>query len=893
MQKPIKIIIILSSLTATTTIFATEFGKMQIAASPYLPRIYLSGYGGTNWLGQLDFLAPIFVRDDKNLFLYAQGRLANKNEDWQDDTWVGSFGLGYRQMLSSFVLGGYLFADYNNSPIDNNFWTISPGLEAMSNKWDFRVNGYFTAGTNKWQNNQFASNMGNYDYVYFNGHEQYDHLFQNTEEAAKYGFDGQVGYRVLDIYNTPIKVFINGYHFSTDDNVNGIGGKITWDPWRYLTISLNYSYDNVQENTFTLGLRINLAVSRNYLDHMADNSQLQARLYEPIERNFGTLGIANTVQENKTSVDLGDQTMLNNIWFFNPNTATASSNSGIADGTYENPYDAFNLDQKTVDHIANLAGNDKSYLYLSPGSYDANANIELHTNQSLYGRTADFTAPATDQPVFYGALTLDGNNTVEAINFQNIEEEFATGITIKNGANDVYLNNIIVGNTDDESKINSAYHTGISMAGANVTIDNSKIYAYAYGRATGNNNMEAMGINMINGGILNIHNSTISSTAHEISDAKDYTGNGYGIRADGNAETINITDSSIYASGMGGANNSGNGVGIYFGKLHDNSPTANVIGNTLNLNHTQVEGFGYSSDRAAEAYVNISGNGYGILFGSNYALETYSIVEYLDVESNQINLTNGSNISAHGEGENLNKQINSSNNGYGLVIGVEELPSTNLAIINNNIMLDHSNITAHGNAGTVSTSLDSGNAYGILLGCSEIDFNNTIIITNNKLLVQNNSQITVETTGYYSYSTSSAFGIVLGAGIPYTLGSIGSYITYKDNTITLKNKVVIDAAATYETLGIYVGDRYRGTPASYINTNNIVQVSADNPTLANSITLNTPNAAPGIIHSYGIFMDPASDPKNAGSLTVTDTVFTSSTTLGYELHGPDGSVTPW
>jgi hypothetical protein len=889
-MKSNKIILAFSLVFIAETAFATEFGKMQISASPYIPRIYLSGYGGTNWLGQLDLLAPIFVRDNKNLFLYGQGRLANKEEDSEDNTWVGSFGLGYRQMFgdkqaqtffSPFILGGYLFADYNNSPIGNNFWTISPGLEAMGNKWDMRINGYFPVGSVKWNDTKYASQMGNYGYTYFTGHEQYDHLFQNTEQAADYGFDAEIGYQIFEVWHTPIKVFLNGYHFSADENINGIGGKITWDPWHYLTLSLNDSYDNAQKNTFTVGLRIKLSVARNYLDQPANDSQLQARLYEPVDRNFGTIGIANTLQSAKTTMDLGPQLETANIWFFAPNNSSAMSSDSKTSqlGTYENPYNSSYLNQITVNQIAQTSGSNPSYLYLAEGTYNTNSNLELHANQNLYGRSEDFTAPATGaaRPTIYGALTLDGNNVVDSVNLFNVNQQFADAITVNSGSDNVILNNISVGLTGDDALLNlsETYKTGIYMTNAKVTVNNSTINAYAYGAATPTDNIDAYGVFMLSGGNLNLNNTTIKSSANETGGVKDhnFVGNSFGIAADGLGEHINVANSAIYSYAAGGDSESGNGIGVYIGAgLTGALTTYTVSSNIVNIDQTKILATGDGTD-------NASGKAYGILFGAYYNLGAGGLVA-ITIKDNYLTATN-SNLEAYGTAHSNPYYSNdNSGNAAAIAIGAEQGDAT-FDIEYNHITVANSNLLGVGTT-LVSPSADSSNGYGIMIGVDEFTLTN-LTVANNELTITDHSKIKGEGHTDSGWDDGYGYGIMLGAGIHRDDTS-----TFKaeNNNLAISNGVTITAeAGNSNAYGLFIGcPRIADDPTTYTITNNQIFISADNSSLNNTIEVISK-----VAKTYGIWIDTG----KGNNITVSNTNFASNNNSGAAIHYSDGHEDPW
>ncbi|GAH11458.1 unnamed protein product, partial [marine sediment metagenome] len=93
-------------------------GLIFAANLSYVLRVYLGGYAGndSNLLGRGDILAPLYLTANNNLFAYAQGKYAYEDRTWEDNTYTGSFGLGFRQIVKdTAVLGAYVFGDYTSS----------------------------------------------------------------------------------------------------------------------------------------------------------------------------------------------------------------------------------------------------------------------------------------------------------------------------------------------------------------------------------------------------------------------------------------------------------------------------------------------------------------------------------------------------------------------------------------------------------------------------------------------------------------------------------------------------------------------------------------------------------------------------------------------------------
>jgi hypothetical protein len=96
-------------------------------------------FGGVNGDGPgggLELIAPFAEGEGSLLFGLARGSL------W-DETGAGGIGLGYRsQALPGFILGGYGMVDYHHGASNEGYFQGVLGLEALTESFDFRINGY-------------------------------------------------------------------------------------------------------------------------------------------------------------------------------------------------------------------------------------------------------------------------------------------------------------------------------------------------------------------------------------------------------------------------------------------------------------------------------------------------------------------------------------------------------------------------------------------------------------------------------------------------------------------------------------------------------------------------------------------------------------------------------
>jgi|GEM_PF-5470128 len=187
----------------------------------------------------------------------------------------GGAGGGYRKIFNdSYLMGGYMLADYNRSPAGNKFWVSSFGVEVLNYSWDLRVNGYIPIGKKRWK-----TTTGVY------------------EETAT-GFDAEIG-RVLPVFGAKgLKLFVGSYHYfmSETDKIFGAEARLVWTLTNFLTVEVRDSYDGTRYNTAMGGLRFTFG---GYNNENKANLGISGRMSDPIEHNFANFANCNSSVINK------------------------------------------------------------------------------------------------------------------------------------------------------------------------------------------------------------------------------------------------------------------------------------------------------------------------------------------------------------------------------------------------------------------------------------------------------------------------------------------------------------------------------------------------------------------------------------------------------------------
>lgn len=831
-------------------IIALAFGGISFAAQAqtsnstiqleqnnlYIPQVYVQGYAGDNILGRFDILAPLYHTSDRAFFFYGQGRVSDYDNDDsveqnQNIPWTLSGGFGYRQMpTTDSILGAFLLVDYNRTTANENFWDISPGIEYLGKNWDFRANGYFPISTKSWTEEGWADDFGVYDYNKFSNHEQYDQWVSvyNYQQAAT-GGDAEVGRKLFKINNILVKGYLGGYYFDTQDNGNITGGsaRITIKSSEYLEFSVNDTYDNQYHNTFMVGARVRLndLFSKHPKNTIVEDQDVSVRLLDPVERNLGTLNLSTSVPviTGGNMTLQGESLEKDHIWFFNPETATASADADAEEvngsGTYEDPFTGIN--QEEMSYIQQSPDGDHyATLYFSPGAYSLdgfdNSRIALPESYDMWGRTSDYTAPAqgTDRATFYGGIDLlEGDNTLDSIILYNNYGQQSVGIEIGEKENatagekeqttsDITLNNVQVGSLDSDN----GYLTSLYAVHANqILLNNSTLYAYNYGGT------EATGIYADDSNLTINKNNTVIAQAYGIEENNQdslessyiaVNSTAYGIRLLNS--TVNIgsnNDISAFAKGGTASSQSTDYASVFafsqaFGIYATdnslvnidckNSVSSTVIGGNattlsseygISMSSSFADSYGVN---AIDSQVNINENNYiSANATGGYASSSSDYSSNVDANAFSYGISSDNSTIALNKNNTIESQA-SGGNSYvtksGNSDGASDATSTGISANNNSIINInyHNTINSESNGGLTDFDITneqtdiSANAssYGINASDSNVNIGNNNTIEANAMAGQTNINIIGDPssdlgfgTSFTEYSTATASGI--------------------------------------------------------------------------------------------------------------------------------------
>jgi len=364
-----------------------------------------------------DLMQPVYGQS--NAFLFG-----NFMADYgTNDTYLLSPGGGYRQIIHNQIVGAYFFGDFEKVSLGQNFLVMSPGIEWMSPHWDAHINGYFPTNTQKPMGDSvFSDTLGDNSDVYFveGTNNQYDST-QTPYDVIGNGGDVEVGYSFAGWNNFRSRVYLGSYFYVPPtpnvDNITGITGGFEQAISKNVTLGIINSYD--QLNSYMVGVVLKISFGEG---STVFSNNVQDRLLDSIPRHVGVIATGAGTYDQEYTKYQQDVLEYDNVYFLAPN--------GTGDGTNGNAAD---LSQTTLDNI--YADNpDGARIYLQSGGSDYVINssdaqggtlalngLYVYPDQDFYGRTADYTAPASSdsQPIIhvdavdYSAfiITEDGENT--------------------------------------------------------------------------------------------------------------------------------------------------------------------------------------------------------------------------------------------------------------------------------------------------------------------------------------------------------------------------------------------------------------------------------------------------------------------------------------------------
>jgi hypothetical protein len=592
-------------------------------ADPYAPKwhpwVEFGGLGATDDdnRGVVELWSPI-LQGPTALFFF-DGRFQFIADDAQE----GNAQFGLRKMTpSGWNLGAWGSFDVRETSLDNTFWQVAGGLEALSVKWDLRLNGYLPV-TDPQASPSTAEVRLKRNNIFMIG----------GEEVSLHGFDGEIGYMLFGSPETKpgtrheLRVYGGGFWFDDEDAIGEVAGPSARLEWRIddlvpkwggsrLTFDAGWSHDDVRGDLWQAGARLRLPFGTKN-DYAALSPQAR-RMQERIERDDDIVVVESGPEQ---VFDTLTGVRFDRVAHVNPSITEVSAEAGdnsllIVNGTVSGPQELQGnqtlMGGKSTIHVTGLkSGVTKSFTapgataHLMDPGLDPNltllgsnthvAGLDIHGTPTVFpvfGNAAGISVPGPFDNVvieqtsiadtgFFG-ISLGGDNTdVRIFDTTITNGGTIAGIFLGIDNSDVEISRVTISDTEGSGIFLGVDSRHVNIADTTITgIETSGI---VIGTNASDVKISNVALSDISGiGILaSSNNSNITIANSRLTDIA-----ATGIRfLDGNS---NVTIEDTIIDGVGGD-------GIEFGDLNSNVTIVNTIiadtgdnGILFNDNNTNV-----------------------------------------------------------------------------------------------------------------------------------------------------------------------------------------------------------------------------------------------------------------------------------------------------------------
>lgn len=572
--------------------------------------------------GEVTVFAPIFQSINGLAFIEARGQF------FEDDVKDGNLAAGYRQMTTSgFNLGVWIGGDVRRSAIENTFWQLSGGVEALSHNFEARVNWYGPVTSPQ------EAGVASFTEVRLEGNGI---SMVGGEEVGLKGVDGEIGVRLplevlsLDPGLFELRIYGGGFYFDDDAAVEDIaGGKgrvelaindvIAGVPGSRLSAEYAYSYDDVREDLHKFGARLRIPFGvPGVVPRLSRLTGQERRMLVGLERDTGIVTAkskAEDVSDALTGVDFDRVAFVKSGGSLTDTSAASGDNSLIiVNGTVSDGTQTIAANQtvqgggSTIQVRGRKSGTVAGFA--APGSRGTVTNAGG-------GNVIALSAPGN---IHVAGLLIDGQNTgtngvsggsgitnvaitqnviqntgADGINFNDdnskiliadttIRTTGGEGIFFDNDNSDVTISDVLIDSTGDVGIEFDQRNSGVRIAGVSVRNTGSDGISFQ----SFNRDVEISDTSVTNTGsegiIFNNDNAQVRISGVTIS------GTGAeGIEFDQRNTDVSIRNSSISATGSDGIN---------FGNLNQ---SVTISGNTIDSSN---EGIQFGNDNTSVSIAN-------------------------------------------------------------------------------------------------------------------------------------------------------------------------------------------------------------------------------------------------------------------------------------------------
>ena len=304
---------------------------------------------------------------------------------------AGNVGLGERTVIPSInhVFGLYCYYDVRQEDHGLTVNQISPGVELLGKRMEYRINGYFPVGRD--ESHSYGSQ--------FERFQGYTILIQRKKKYALTGADGEIGAHITQSTRHDVYAGVGSYYFTADPS-SAWGGKARL-LWRYkecVSLEASYSYDHLFKNVFqgTIGFSYPLGSKLKRKGKNCPNTNDLALSRAAFAPYRFEIPVVRKKRHTETAINPTTRQPWK-VWFVN--------NTSSSLGTFESPF-------PTLVQAQNASGpNDIIYVFPGDGtSKGMNNGIVLKNGQKLFGsgitQTVSTTVGSLQIPALSSRLPL-------------------------------------------------------------------------------------------------------------------------------------------------------------------------------------------------------------------------------------------------------------------------------------------------------------------------------------------------------------------------------------------------------------------------------------------------------------------------------------------------------
>ncbi len=337
----------------------------------------------------------------------------------------GNVGVGGRSLLCSIghVLGYYLYYDVRQDRHHLTPQQLSPGIELLGNRMEYRMNGYFPIGNQK-------SHKYHFDFDSFKGHHV---ILKAKQRDVMIGGDAEVGAHLTQSTKYDLYAGVGPYYFSSP-HASSWGGKtrLLGRYKEYIALEASYSYDHLFRSVvqgtiafnFPFGKRLQ---SRGKECSSQTNLALSRAAFAPYRFEIPVVKKV-TRREKAINPATGNPWQ---VWFVDNTSSSA--------GSIESPF-------PTLVQAQN-ASSPWDAIYVFPGNgttQGMDAGIVLQDGQKLFGSGISQVFPTTQ-----GSITVPAQSKT----FPNITNAILNTSGVNLG-NDCEVSGLYISNTNGGNGIN-------------------------------------------------------------------------------------------------------------------------------------------------------------------------------------------------------------------------------------------------------------------------------------------------------------------------------------------------------------------------------------------------------------------------------------------------------